>query len=1128
MKKLFLFIILFNGVLLTGCKKKSGDILVFSKTEGFRHESIAAGIDMFNKLGAENDVNIVATEDATYFKEENLKNFKVVVFLNTTGDCLNDEQQYEFKRFIQAGGGFLGVHSAADTEYDWPWYNGLVGAYFNGHPNNPNVLDASIDLIDKTHISCQHLPERWDRTDEWYNYKQIHEGIIPVLNLDESSYEGGTNGDNHPIAWYHEYDGGRAYYTGGGHTNESYAEEHFVKHIWGAVEYCMGDGKPVDFTLSNVAPAENRFHKMVYDEFLNEPMELDLLPDGRIVFVERRGAVKLYDPEKDETLTLTTLDVFSELEDGLLGLAIDPNYAINKHIFLYHSPPGDEAYNQLSRFDFYPDNIESPLQNRVDVLRVDTQRESCCHSGGSVEFGPDGNIFLSTGDNTNPFESDGHSPSDFRNGRSPFDAQKSSANPNDLRGKILRIKPESDGSYSIPSDNLFADGKKGRPEIYVMGCRNPYRISIDKRNKNLYWGEVGPDANEDNEKYGPRGYDEVNQAKKAGFFGWPLFIGDNKPYRTRNFASDVTGEYYDPERPVNNSPNNTGVAELPSAQKAMIYYPYAKSEEFPQLGTGGRNAMAGPVFYADDYPESDARYPEYYDGKFFAYEWMRGWIMAVSFDEKGDYKSMEPFLPSMEWANLIDIVLGPDGDMFTLEYGKGWFTKNTDARLSRLMYNKGNRIPVADYKIEKSAGAAPFTVAFDGTSATDPDGDDLVYSWDFGDGNAGSGQVSEHTYNEAGIFEATLTTTDKAGMESKSTQKIFVGNEPPEVAWSLTGGNETFYFPGSEIEYEVNVSDAEDGILSEGINPENVVVTVDFLEEGHDKVEIAMGHKALSEVNSGHPGLALINESDCLSCHKEYDKSIGPSYEDIAKKYSGDNTAVNYLADKIVNGGGGVWGENVMAAHPDLTEQNARLMSRYIMSIKETSVPINGLPTSGKYSFDKDPNKFPNGRYIMSASYVDMGAEGAERLICEDVKVLRPPTIMANEANELDKAQPFKLTSEMVPDLEEEIEIIIMSGGAKLLYKDIDLTGLQSIEFIYSCMSPYMAGGEIELFVDDKSAGKAELVTVSEMGAQQKVSIPLGSINGKHDIIIRSNGGMIRPTGALMALNFIPLADLSI
>ena len=1124
MKHISIFLFVLACLYMSSCgPKQSGDILVFSKTEGFRHESISSGIAMFEALGAEHGSAIVATEDASYFTEENLKNFKVVVFLNTTGDCLNNEQQYEFQRFIQAGGGFVGIHGAADTEYDWPWYNQLVGAYFHSHPNNPNVLDASVDVVDPTHISCKHLPARWDRTDEWYNYKSIFPGINPVLNLDETSYEGGTNGDSHPIAWYHEYDGGRAFYTGGGHTHESYKEENFIKHVWGGVQYAFGDGVPVNYELATVAPAQNRFNKVVFDSYLNEPMELEILPDDRILFIERRGAVKLYEPETSKSRTLTTMDVFNDLEDGLLGMALDPAFEMNKHVFLYYSPPGKEAYNQLSRFELHPDNEEEPLQNEVRVLRVDTQRESCCHSAGSLEFGPNGNLFLSTGDNTNPFESDGFSPSDFRSGRSPFDAQKSSANTNDLRGKILRIKPQSDGTYTIPEGNLFADGQEGRPEIYIMGCRNPYRFSIDPHTNNLYWGEIGPDAGRDSVKYGPRGHDEVNQAKKAGFYGWPLFIGNNKQYRKRDFAKNTTGDLYDPMKPVNESPNNTGARVLPPANEAMIYYPYAKSEEFPLVGTGGRNAMAGPVFYVDDYPESDYRYPEYYDGKFFAYEWMRGWIMAVSFDENGDYESMEPFLPSMEWANLIDIVMSDEGDMYTLEYGKGWFTQNKDATLSRLKFNKGNRAPVARFNSDKTAGAAPLVANFDASVSDDPDGDDLSYIWDFGDGTTAEGRTPSHTFEEAGVYTVTMKVVDKDEVESENQLKVYVGNEPPAVKWAIKGSNEMFYWPSVPLNYEVGVTDQEDGALGSGIESDDVSVTIDFLEQGHDVVEIAMGHQALSELNSGHPGLQQISASDCASCHKEYGISVGPSYEKIALKYKDDKDAVAYLADKVINGGGGVWGENVMAAHPDLDKSAAKEMAQYILSINVTKEE-NSLPTAGTFTFDKDPMSYPDGKYILTASYVDQGADGAEQLRHQDVKVLRSPTVSAAGADELEDASKFTVTPDLMPGLEENFDIVILNGGARVVYNDIDLTGVSAIDIAYNVVSPYMAGGDLSVSVDEDAQvlGGGEMVESKQEGEFTTMRIATGKLEGKHNLIVKADGAMIRPVGALVSLTFIP------
>ncbi|MCM5662354.1 ThuA domain-containing protein [Galbibacter mesophilus] len=212
-------------------------VLVFTKTAGFRHKSIETGVELIKKLGNENDFSVTQTEDSLQFNTENLKKYDLVMFLSTTMDVLGEEQQNAFEGYIQNGGSFMGIHAAADTEYEWPWYGKLVGAYFENHPKG--TPEATITVLDRNHVSTKGLPEKWIRKDEWYNYKDINSDINVLMNLEESTYEGGTNGENHPIAWYHEFDGGRAFYTGGGHTKESFEEPLFVEHVLGGIFYCL-------------------------------------------------------------------------------------------------------------------------------------------------------------------------------------------------------------------------------------------------------------------------------------------------------------------------------------------------------------------------------------------------------------------------------------------------------------------------------------------------------------------------------------------------------------------------------------------------------------------------------------------------------------------------------------------------------------------------------------------------------------------------------------------------------------------------------------------------------------------------------------------------------------------------
>ena len=218
-------------------------ILVFSKTTGYRHESIEPGKSAIIQLGLDNGFKVDTTEDATMFNPEVLGQYDAVVFLNTTQDVLDTSQQEALMSYIRSGHGFVGIHSAADTEYDWPWYGRLVGAYFDGHPNDPNVRDGVLIVADSSHQSTKHLPHRWTRTDEWYDYRSHNPDVTVLLTAVESSYkrpEENPSAEAHPIAWYHDFDGGRAFYTGLGHTSESYSEPMYLQHILGGILYAIG------------------------------------------------------------------------------------------------------------------------------------------------------------------------------------------------------------------------------------------------------------------------------------------------------------------------------------------------------------------------------------------------------------------------------------------------------------------------------------------------------------------------------------------------------------------------------------------------------------------------------------------------------------------------------------------------------------------------------------------------------------------------------------------------------------------------------------------------------------------------------------------------------------------------
>ncbi|MBN8858395.1 MAG: ThuA domain-containing protein [Sphingobacteriales bacterium] len=1021
MKKLLLqlfpvILILF----LFSCNKRSGNprVLVFAKTAGFHHESIAVGIPAIQKLGQENGFDVDSTTDASMFNEDTLKKYSAVVFLNTTGPLLNTHERIALERYIQSGGGYMGIHAAADAEYDWGWYNRLVGAYFLSHPRQQ---EAKLIVKDKTHPSTKHLPDVWTRKDEWYNFKKLNKDVHVLISIDEKSYEGGKNGDDHPMTWYHDYDGGRAFYTELGHTDESYSDPLYLQHILGGIQYAIGDNNNLNYSKATAQypPDEDRFTKtpLIQGEFF-EPTEMTILPNFDILITQRRGEIMLY---KNETKTLKqvgflhayfkTSDGKANAEEGVLGISKDPNFSKNHWVYIFYSPI-DTSVNRLSRFTFENDTID--VKSEKVVLQFYSQREICCHTGGSVAFGPDGLLYVSAGDNTTPFNepgqtytSKGYGPIDDRPGHLQYDARRSSGNTNDLRGKILRIRIKDDGTYEIPDGNLFPKGMDStRPEIYVMGNRNPYRISVDQKNSFLYWGEVGPDAGEDSIGVrGPRGYDELNQARKAGYFGWPLFVGNNYPYNRYDYATGQSGPTFDPEHPVNESRNNTGLRNLPPVAPAFIWYPYAPSADFPQVGTGGRNAMAGPVYYTDMFPK-ETRYPDYYNDKLFIYDWIRGWMKVITMLPNGDFDMMEPFMEHTKFHNAIDVEVGPDGRLYVLEYGSGWFAKNDDAGLSRIDYNGGNRPPkVTGIKVDQTSGPTPLTIKAS-VEAKDPENDKLTYVW-----TTGSGQTKETAepavelaLDKAGDYAVSVEVKDDKGASAKSdVVNVYAGNTAPQVSVQVSG-NQQFYFAGRPVSYTVMIHDKEDG---ENVDDRNLYVTADYME-GKDKASMPQGHQtAVAAMNGKTTMLSL----DCKTCHKIDEKSIGPAFTEVAKRYQKDQKATGYLTNKIIKGGGGVWGETAMAAHPDLAESDAKQIVQWILTLADQSSLKKSLPARG--SIPVKEAKTDEALYI-SATYADKGGSGIKALTGSGAAVLFSSKFNLSDVTRMEKYSKVKLGGNQV------------------------------------------------------------------------------------------------------------------
>ncbi len=809
-------------------------------------------------------------------------------------------------------------------------------------------------------------------------------------------------------------------------------------------------------TKQTSIPEENRFVKEVLDFNLNEPMELDELPERGLIFVERRGSIKLYDFEYATTKTIAQLDVRYENEDGLMGIAVDPNYSQNNWIYLFYSAidESDKKFGKqhISRFDLVGDSLV--MASEKVLLEIPIRRK-CCHSGGSLEFGKDGLLYIGVGDNTNPFESEGYAPIDERPNRALWDAQRSAANTNDLRGKILRIKTEDNGTYSIPAGNLFPVGTENtRPEIYIMGCRNPFRFSIDSQTGFVYWGDVGPDAGALDSLRGPAGMGEFDQARQAGFWGWPYTRGNNQAYGDHDFTTKQTGAKFNPAKLINNSPNNTGIQNLPHAQESMIWFSYTASEEFPWLGKGGVNPMGGMVYHASDYPDAEQYFPDYFENKLFVYEWMRDWVYVLTLDDNYNYVKAESFMPNTEFSHPMDMLFGSDGHLYVLEYGQKWNTRNMDARLDRIRYIEGNRQPIAAVTADKTLGAAPLTVQFSATDSKDYDEEALQYEWFFTAETVQSTQLAPtFTFSEAGIYNVALKVTDPAGESATTHQKIMVGNDAPVLKIALDKTDRIFY-EGKTVDYKIIVNDTEDGSTqSQGITTEDVKVTLNYIPEGQDLIVAAIGHQQ----NTVPVGLQLINESDCKACHAMNEKVAGPSYMEIANKYT--KADKDQLVSNIIKGSSGIWGEQLMSAHPQLNIAEVGKIVNYILSLKPDKDNIEKeLPLTGTLDFKEHLKSTSNGIYVLMASYLDKGnaeVEGSQ-LAAQEQFIFSPPILEAEAADE-------HSAGTSIWNKGKRTVVGSITHNAFLKFKNIDLANLKNLQLVTDFNKDYQYQGIVEI-----------------------------------------------------------------
>ena len=408
-------------------------VLVFTPRDG--DAKATAGVKAIRDLGKSGGFSVVASTDPGLFTADSLARFRAVVFLNTpAGDVLTDVQQAAFEEYFAAGGGWLGVGSAIETEPDWQFLTDAIGARADGASA---VTQATVKVADRVHEASKSLPEYWVRTDRWYNFTGNVRGASHVLaTVDESTYTGGTDGIDHPIAWCKNFEGGRSFYTGGGNTVGSFGEQAFRRHLAGAIAWTAGVADPVYSDCGATVLANYQQVKITAPPNLNEPIGFDELPDGRLLQTTRDGRVRLHDPETGTADVIAQIPVYAHSEDGMYGPAVDQDFATNKWVYLYYSPltmegvaqsgkpypaqtpPGnaptmaadpatfDEwmGYFQLSRFKFVDAAGSEPahldLASEQKIMKVEVDRGACCHVAGDIDFDKDNNLWLVTGDDT--------------------------------------------------------------------------------------------------------------------------------------------------------------------------------------------------------------------------------------------------------------------------------------------------------------------------------------------------------------------------------------------------------------------------------------------------------------------------------------------------------------------------------------------------------------------------------------------------------------------------------------------------------------------------------------------------------------------------------------------------------
>ena len=744
-----------TGVLtLTGTPDALGGNLLFDNTPGPAPllDVVLDGEDLsyhFNG-GQYGDIQAKANlANDRYNGTVNVQGMEVPVTGNL-GKSSDDEDRPEVAEaqrnaimdFLRAGKGIVGAHAALDAFYNWNDYREMVGGgLFVEHPWTQSV---KINIEEQGNPAVAHMGDSFWIRDEIYVLDESPRWNARVLASLDMNSVGVTEGpadvtrNDYPISWMRNHNGGRVFYTKLGHFPDVWSTPAYLQHLLQGMRMAAGRIE-ADFSGRRVKEtvAENVW-----------PDDIAVDDKGNVWIAELRGKVHLYDAAKDSTWQIALIPTTdpTKIEHGLYGIEVDPNfYNGEPYVYAYYAEQ-ETFINTLSRFEFKEGMLD--LTSEKVLLRVPTE-PMCCHQAGDLEWGPDGTLFLSTGDTgmseTKPeweVSKERIEAYKTKHGLKDIhwsglvDSERSAQNLQDLRGKIVRVNKDG----TIPMDNPFYGQPGVRWEIYAYGLRNPYRFKVDHETNELFIGVVGPDAQFD--------YDEYNISAKGGEnFGWPRNLG-------RLFYNAWTPE------------------DIPNFVPPLWEYTYAG---------GGRSATVGPIYKYT----GPGGFPAAFKNKIFLYDWARRWVKYADVadsrftsDVEADVRKTAPNIdmPAKRFVNIktfdtltntapISMELAPDGSLYLAEFD-GFWDAGPNAKVTRYRWIEGNEAPIGEATFTPS-DRDPLTVQFDGSRSYDPNVDAITYAWDFGDGNQSTDAAPMHTYATVGTYTVTLTVTDPDGLMSK-------------------------------------------------------------------------------------------------------------------------------------------------------------------------------------------------------------------------------------------------------------------------------------------------------------------------------------------------------------------------